>query len=41
MVHFKWMKNLYALKESSFLFDTINLEWSIVNIKGSQVIISK
>ena len=27
--------------ESSFLFDTINLGWSIVYIDGSQVIFSK
>ena len=32
---------LYALMDSSFWFDTINLGWSIVYIKGSQVKISK
>ena len=32
---------LYAPMDSSFWFETINLGWSIVDIKGSQVIISK
>ena len=31
----------YAPMDSSFWFDTINLGWFIVYIKGSQVIISK
>ena len=29
---------LYALMDSSFWFDAINLGWSIVYIEGSQVI---
>ena len=32
---------LYALMDSSFWFDTINLGWSIVYIEGTQVITSK
>ena len=32
---------LYALMDSSFWFETINLRRSIVYVKGSQVIISK
>ena len=32
---------LYALMDSSFWFETINLRRSIVYIKGSKVIISK
>ena len=32
---------LYALMDSSFSFDMMNLEWSIVHIEGTQVIIFK
>ena len=35
------ISTLYALMDSSFWFETINLRRSIVYIKGSQVIISK
>ena len=35
------IKTLYALMNSSFWIETINLERSIVYINGSQVIISK
>ena len=35
------IKTLYALMNSSFWIETINLAWSIVYINGSQVIISK
>ena len=30
---------IYALMDSSFWFNTINFEWSIVYIEGSQVIV--
>ena len=32
---------VYAQMASSFPFDSIDLGWSIANIKGSQAIISK
>ena len=37
----KGISTLYALMDSSFWFETINLRRSIVYMKGSQAIISK
>ena len=41
MIMFHRELPLYALMDSSFRFDIINLGWSIVCIKGSKVIIYK